>query len=492
MTGELRHYQDILKLAAPIAGIQFAQVALTSTDLLMMSFIGLEAVAAGGLALLLYNQLRTMCVGMVTGVGNLVAASIGRGEKMPDTPLGKEIAHAEVRDLLRASMLLATLVAIVAALLLVGLSYSLGFLGQDATVISLARPIMTTLAPGLLPMLWLNVLRQFAVGMRRAGSLFMVTLISIAVNASLNAIFIYGWFGVPRIGLAGIGLATTLVQVWTFLIYLKTVRRDTALKGLLALDGWRAQPKIVMKIARIGTPIALTYGSEAAITSIAAAFMGTFGPVALAASNIVNQLAYIVYQLNIGLSQGASILVSRTAGKGQNSEVGAIARRTFTISFGAMTVIGLIYIFLPGAVLDPFIGEKTDPTMRNIAKTLLWFAIAHQFFKGSQNICIGLLRGLGNTRTGLTSTLIGYWLIGIPTMAACGYGIGWDSYGIWFGLCLGFGTTSILLCWRLVAELRATSKTSTTLSGRGLSEKIESASSSKKSYNHPLNVFRKV
>ncbi len=83
MIARLHPYRDLVTLSAPIAGIQFAQVALTSTDLLMMGLLGVPAVAAGGLAMLLYNQLRTMCVGMVTGVGNLVAAAVGRGENEP-------------------------------------------------------------------------------------------------------------------------------------------------------------------------------------------------------------------------------------------------------------------------------------------------------------------------------------------------------------------------------------------------------------------------
>lgn len=454
---QFRNYREIITLAAPIAGIQFAQVALTSTDLLMMGFISVQAVAAGGLAILLYNQLRTMCVGMVTSVGNMIAASVGRGEKRTGTSSIDTTTKEEVRDLLRASMLLATIVAIAAGIILVALSYCLALLGQSSAVVTLAKPIMLTLAPGLLPMLWLNVLRQFAVGMRRAGSLLRVTIISIAINALLNAAFIYGWLGLPKLGLAGIGLATTLVQIWTFFVYLGTVRKDEKLRALLALDGWRAQPATIKKIARMGTPIALTYGSEAAITSIATVCMGTFGSVALAASNIVNQLAYVVYQANIGLSQGSSILVSRTAGKGQASEIGAIARRTFTISFSLMTAVGLVYVLLPQAVLRPFLGDEADPAVLAAATTLLWFAIAHQFLKGSQNICIGLLRGLGNTKAGMTNTLIGYWLIGIPAMAVSGYGIGWGSYGIWFGLCVGFGATSFLLWWRFVADLRMTS-----------------------------------
>ena len=439
-------YTEIIRLSAPIAGIQFAQVALTTVDLIMMGLLGV--------GVLLYNQLRTMGVGMVTGVGNLVAGAVGRAEKRSGSAAIDLEGREEVRDLVRASLLIATATGLLAGALLVALGYALPYLGQDADVVALARPIVLALAPGLLPMLWMNVLRQFAVGLRRPGSLLVVTLVSIGVNALLNAVFIYGWLGLPALGLAGIGLSTTLVQLWTFAVYLRMVRRDAAMRDLLALDAWRARRETVMRILRMGTPISLTYGSEAAITSIASLFIGAFGPVVLAASNVVNQLAYIVYQANIGLSQGTSILVSRALGRGEQDEIGRIALQALTISLSLMSIIGLVYVLVPEAVLLPFLGERGDGAVLAVASTLLWFAIAHQIFKGSQNICVGLLRGLGNTRAGLTNTLIGYWLIGIPAMAVFARATEWGAYGVWFGLCLGFGATSVLLWLRFTVELR--------------------------------------
>ncbi len=453
MSSTSSRYGEIVRLSAPIAGIQFAQVALTTVDLLMMGLLGVDSVAAGGLGLLLYNQLRTMSVGMVTGVGNLVAGAVGRAEKRSGSAAIDAAGRDEIRDLVRAAMLIATVTGLVAGLLLVVLGHALPYLGQDPDVVALARPIMLALAPGLLPMLWMNVLRQFAVGLRRPGSLLAVTLVSIGLNALLDAVFIYGWLGLPKLGLAGIGLSTTLVQLWTFAVYLRMVRRDAAMNDVLALDAWRARRETVMRILRMGTPISLTYGSEAAITSIASLFMGTFGPVALAASNVVNQLAYIVYQANIGLSQGTSILVSRALGRGERGEIGQIARQALTISLSLMSAIGFVYIVSPEAVLLPFLGERGDGAVLGVASSLLWFAVAHQIFKGSQNICVGLLRGLGNTKAGLTNTLIGYWLIGIPAMALCAHATGWGPYGVWFGLCLGFGATSLLLWRRFTLEL---------------------------------------
>jgi MATE family multidrug resistance protein len=451
----LRGYRPLVAVAAPIAGIQLAQVALTTTDLVMMGLIGVQAIAAGGLAITLYNQLRTMCVGVVTAVGNLVAAAAGRGTARSGDQGLDERARDEVRRVVRASFLVATLVGLLGGAVLVGLSYALVWFGQDAQVLALARPTMAALAPGLVPMLWLNVLRQFAVGMQRPGSLLGVTVVSIAVNAALDGAFIYGWLGFPVLGLTGVGLATTVVQLLTFAAFLAIVRRDGKLAPLLSIQAWKADLGTARHILRLGVPISLTYGSEAGITSVASLVMGSFGPVALAAHNVVNQLAYIVYQVNIGLSHGSSILVSRAVGEGSRQEAGHTARQALSLGAALMAAVGVVYLVVPSWVLRLFLDQHGGPDVETLAKVLLVFAVAQQFLKGAQNISVGLLRGLGNTTSGFRITLVGYWVIGVPAMLLFGYGLGLDGAGVWAGLCAGFAATAVLLLRRFRQDLHA-------------------------------------
>ena len=445
-------YRPLIAVASPIAGIQLAQVALTTTDLVMMGSLSIAAIAAGGMAVTLYNQLRTMCVGVVTSVGNQVAGAVGRGEQRSGEDLD-EHTRTEVIQVGRSSFLVATLVGVIGALLLVVLSYVLSFFGQDPKILTLSRPTMWALAPGLIPMLWLNVLRQFAVGMRRPGSLLWVTIASIAVNAALDGGFAYGWFGMPHLGLPGIGLATTLVQTLNFVAFLLILRRDRVLAPLLSLAGWRADASTVREILRLGIPISLTYGSEAGITSVATLVMGGFGPIALAAHNVVNQLAYIVYQVNIGISQGSSILVSRSIGLGHRDEAKQIARKALTLGASAMTIAAVVYLAVPGWVLRLFLDRHPDPAVLAAASILLMFGIVQQFCKGTQNIAVGLLRGLGNTKSGFRITLIGYWAIGTPAMIFFAYGLKLHGPGVWIGLCTGFGATAILLLRRFRSDL---------------------------------------
>ncbi|EME58568.1 MATE family efflux transporter [Amycolatopsis decaplanina] len=440
-----RGYRALVALAAPIAGIQLAQVALTSVDLAMLGLLGVTAVAAGGLAILLYNQIRTMCVGMVTGVGNLVATAAGEGELRTGTGELDERARDEIRSLLRSALLVASLTAAIGAAVLCGLAAALPSLGQKPEIVSLARAMMFALAGGLFPMVWLNVMRQFAVGLRRPGSLLAVTCVSIAVNAALDGAFVYGWAGLPELGVAGIGLATTLVQFFTLAVFASAVHRDPRLRPMVSLALWRADPAVVRRIVRHGTPICFTYGSEAAITSIATMLMGAFGPAMLAASNVANQLAYIVYQANIGLSQGSSIVVSRAVAHGERWRAPVIARQALTLSWSFMAVVSLAYLVVPQVLLWPFLHDEADPVVLGTASALLVFAIAQQYSKGTQNILVGLLRGLGDTVSGLRCTLVGYWAVGVPAMFLCAYVFAWGGWGVWTGLCLGFAATAVLL-----------------------------------------------
>lgn len=193
----MRTGRQLTALAAPIAGVQFAQVALTTTDLAMMGLIGVQAIAAGGLAAILYNLMRTMCVGVVTAVGNLVATAAAQGEARSGSDRPDTKAHTEIRQINRSAFLVATLTAVLLGAALIALGYVLPVFGVDKDVLALARPMMIALAPGLVPMVWLNVLRQFSVGMRRPGPLLAVSIASIALNAALDLVFIYGLLGLP-------------------------------------------------------------------------------------------------------------------------------------------------------------------------------------------------------------------------------------------------------------------------------------------------------
>lgn len=256
-------------LATPIALTQLAQIAVSTTNIALMGSLGVRQVAAGGLAIVLFNQIRTMCVGLITGSGNQIASAVSAAGKRGVS------ADREVRDVVRSSFLIATLAGLLGGVVLVGLGWSLQWLGQDAGVLADARPMMVALAPGLLPCLWFQVLRQYTVGMQKPQALLLVTLGSVALNLVLALTFMHGWLGLPALGLTGIGVATSLVFLITFAVFWAMVRRDQELTAGLSLRPWPVRMTTVRAELKLGVPISLTYGSEAGMFSVLALVMGS-------------------------------------------------------------------------------------------------------------------------------------------------------------------------------------------------------------------------
>ncbi|WP_431903960.1 MATE family efflux transporter [Nonomuraea sp. bgisy101] len=432
-TPALRHdVRELATLAVPLALTQLAQVALTTTDTVMLGLLGVEALAAGGLAMVIFNQLRTMGVGLVTAVGNQVAAAHARGE--------------DVGGLVRASLALATIAGVVGGALMVLIGEGVAALGQDLAVIERMRPMLWALAPGLVPCLWFQAIRQFTVGMRRPQALLRITLVSIVVNLALNAALM------TSLGLAGIGIATSTVYLLTFLALYGSARRDPELAPMLDLRAWRADPATLRKLTGLGVPIAATYGSEAGFFSVIALLVGTYGTAALAAHTAVNQLVYIVFQVSVGLSHAASIGVSREAALAQPESAWRIARAALACGAGVMAVVAVLYLATPELILRPFL-DGGDGTALRIATSLIMVAAVMQFVDCAQNIAVGLLRGLDDTRSGFRLTLFGYWIVGLPAAWLLSGPAGLGMVGTWLGLFAGLTATAVLLLRRFAQAL---------------------------------------
>ncbi|MEV6070182.1 MATE family efflux transporter [Nocardia sp. NPDC052001] len=440
--------RQLTALATPIALTQLAQVAVSTTNIALMGTLGVRQVAAGGLALVLFNQIRTMCVGLITGTGNQVATVVSRGEK------GSRAVEREVREVVRSSFLIATLAGLLGGALLIGLGWALQWLGQDAAVLAEARPMMVALAPGLLPCLWFQVLRQYSVGMQRPQALLLVTLGSVALNVALALAFMHGWLFLPELGLTGIGVATSLVFLITFGVFWAMVRRDAKLGATLPVRMWPVHWATVRDELKLGTPIALTYGSEAGMFSVLALVMGSLGAAALAAHNVVYQIVYIVFQVAIGLSHGASILVSKAVARERYSHARAVAWLALRYAAIITALTGIVYVAAPDWVLLPFLDD-TDAATVTLAHTLLLIAIVLQFFDSAQNIGVGLLRGLKDTKAGFRLSLVGYWIVGLPTALLLAFPLHLGAAGVWWGLTAGLATTAALMLRRYFTLLHA-------------------------------------
>ncbi|WP_262508317.1 MATE family efflux transporter [Streptomyces spongiicola] len=438
----VRNSRALLRLALPLILTNFAYVALTTVDIVMLGRLGAVEIAAAGLAIALFNQLRTTGTGLVTGVGNLVAEARVRDDR------------ERIGALLFAGFFWATVCGVVFCAVLLLIGPLLVLLGQDPEVVGKAGEFLTVLAPGMLPCLWFQNLRHFTTGLKRPGPLLAITLASVVVTIGLNYALIYGKFGLPAFGFVGVAIATVTVFLLSFLAFVAVVLRDGVLRPYLVSPGARRwSGDAVRSVWRLGLPISGTYASEAGFFSVLTLVIGTLGVDALAAQTVLNQIVYIVFMISAGLSHAASIHISEAAG----ADDYVTARRTGLLGTGwgviAMLVVAVAYLAFPEPIVSLFISAEHAGNADILALTATGLLIAAlmQVFDAAQNIGNGILRGIGDTAGPFRISLVGYWLIGLPAGCLLGVGAGWGVEGVWIGQTIGLAATAAIL---LVAFLR--------------------------------------
>jgi MATE family, multidrug efflux pump len=431
----LHQSRAITTLAVPLILTNFAYVALTTTDIVMLGRLSASDIAAAGLAIVLFNQFRTTGTGLVTGVSNLVAEARARND------------HARVRALLVAGLFWATASGVAFAVALMSLTPLLVLLGQGPEVVAKTQAFLLIMAPGMLPCLWFQMLRHFTVGLKQPGPLLGITVVSIGMTIALNYALIYGRLGLPALGYLGVAYATTTVFLLSFLMFLLAVVRNRKIGRYFSRSGLGWPGEAVTAVWRLGLPIAGTYASEAGFFSVLTLLIGTLGADALAAQTVLNQIVYIVFMISAGISHAASIHISEAYGAADHTKARRLGLLGLALGVAAMLIIAVPYALVPEAIVSLFVphAHQDNAAVLALATSGLLIAVVLQIFDAGQNIGNGILRGVGDTSGPFRISLVGYWLIGLPASYLLGLTAGYGVRGVWIGQTIGLAATAAAL-----------------------------------------------
>jgi MATE family multidrug resistance protein len=440
--------RQLAVLAVPLAGTQLTAVVLAATNTAMMGLLGVTALAAGGLSMVIFNQFRTIGTGLIMSVGNEIASSRSLAS-------AAQVVATARRGILRAGLLVATLAGLVGGIAIATAGRLLTLLGQDVDIANAASPLLVALAPGLLPVLWFQVLRQYAIGMGKPQSILAITLSSIVLNVGLSLALTHGWGPLPQFGLTGIGLASTIVQYVNIVALAGLVLLDKTLVASLSFRFWKAARGDVGKILRHGYKISATFGSSSFFYMTIAFLMGMISPLALAAHNVVYQLFSISFQIANGLSQASSIVTSQLSSE-KKTHSAAYVNAVSLLSIGMVAgLLGVSYVLFPAVPLALSASDASSDLFV-AARALLLVAIGTQLAEGVQNVSVGVLRGFGDTSSSLRFSLLGYWMVGLPAAFLLAFPLRLGAVGIWLGITVGLVFIGTVLQIRIRNEVRVT------------------------------------
>jgi multidrug resistance protein, MATE family len=437
----------LLALSGPIIMTNLGQVAIQTTDVVMIGWLGAESLAASVLGVNLTFVLLLFGIGVVMAASPMIAQDLGR----------RRIAVREPRRTVRQGLWASVAIGAPACLLLWHIAPLLHLLRQDPALIEAAVPYVRAALWGFVPALWFVVLRSFIAAHERPRAGMVVMFVAIAFNALADYALIFGAFGLPALGLRGAGIATAATNIFLFasLLAFLLLDRRFARHRLLGRF-WRPDWPRFREIFRLGLPIGTTLVLEVGLFAAAGYLMGLIGTAELAAHMIALQCASVTFMVPLGLGQAATVRVGLAVGR--DDALGARRAGLAALAIGAMFMAAMAVLMwsAPQAIVGLFL-DRADPAnagVIEVAATLLLVAALFQIFDGGQVIGAGALRGLKDTRWPMVFALVSYWGIGMPTAVGLAFPLGLGGIGIWLGFVAGLAVAAVLMAGRFAALSR--------------------------------------
>ena len=429
----------MVKLALPIALTQLGQVAMMTSDLMLIGRLGDRAIAGAALAHIIMFACFVVGMGLMSAVSPLAAQAYGAREPRM------------VRRALRVGLWAALMIgAPMTAAMFYGETFLLA-LGQDPEAARLAGQYLIGLGWCLVPGWWFIALRGFMSALNRPEPALWITIVAVPANLLLAYALIYGEFGMPRLEMFGAGIATTIVNLFmcTAALWIAYTQRPFRKYQVLGRF-WRMDWPLMGQLFLIGSPIAGSFLLEYGMFAVAAILMGWIGTIELAAHQIALQVASILFMAPFGISMAATVRVGHAVGRRNAPETRRAGFAAIALGAAFMaTMVVLILLtrhWLPLAFLDG--GNPDADATLALAATLLAAGATFFIADGVQTIAAGALRGLSDTRIPLLFATLSFWIVGFGTCYTLAFPVGLGALGVWIGFTVGLVLYAVLLVWR--------------------------------------------
>jgi MATE family multidrug resistance protein len=427
------HYQTNFRLAIPVVISQLGHTLVQAADSIIVGhFAGTVSLAAVSLVNSLFTVIMVTGIGISYGLTPLVAQENGRKN------------YKECGTLLSASLFINALTGILLFILIYfGMLLVIDHLDQLPEVVSQAKPFLGLLGFSIVPLMIFMAFKQFAESLGFTKQAMVISIWGNILNVVLGIIFVKGMFGIEPMGVKGVGYSTLIDRtVMALVMGIYVFRSKRFSKYLKYFDLKLFDGRGVIKILKIGGPVAMQYAFEVSAFGIAAILMGTIGVVQQAAHQVALSLAAMTYMMASGVSAAATIRSGTIYGSRNFTELRQSAISSYHIILAFMSVTAILFVGLNHIL--PWL-YTSDKAVIVVASQLLIIAGLFQLFDGTQVVGLGILRGIGDVNIPTFITFLAYWVIGLPTAYYLGIVLDFGANGIWYGLTLGLLVSAGLL-----------------------------------------------
>lgn len=389
-------------------------------DKVMCSYLGTDALAAVGSAGIASFTLCTLFMGIASIVTTFVAQCYGREE------------YDLCARYCWQGMYISFLGVIFAAVLWPLAPALFGSMGHNEAVTRYELQYFRMRVLGYFFVGAVTALAGFFQSVSRPRIPMYAAIIANGTNLLFNYLLIFGKFGFPRMEVAGAALATvfsTVLQCAIMLFCFLHPRFDAVYK---TRSSWAFDWRRLREMITIGMPAAVSMFLDVANWWIFTSFIiGRFGAIQLAANTIAVSFMHICFLPAVGLNHGIATIVGQWLGR---RDIARAKARTYTairIAGIYMVAMGLCFALFGDTLIRVIFRAETGVVQ--LGHKLLILAALFQAFDAVNIICMGALKGAGDTRWMMYITFVMSYLVFLPLALFFAFYMQWAAFGAWMG-----------------------------------------------------------
>lgn len=431
--------KDIKKLLSVMIPILVAQVStagVTFINTTMAGHAGADDLAGVSVGAGLFYPLLASIIGLLMAGTPLMAQLIGRKER------------ESLPFIVRSGMVIGLSVwALFTAAYFFFIDDLLASLALEAAVEHIARYYLMTMI-GVVFFLALMIPLRCLTDTAGSTSISMkLFLMAPVINGIFNYLFIYGHGGMPALGGIGAGLATMMTYGFLLGLFLLVVMKSKDLGGRQIFASLALRSKDLREYLVVGVPSGLSIFMEMSLFSLIIVFLSRYGTDALAAYQIADNFASLVYMLPVSCSMALTILIATAVGAGDMTLARRYKKAGFVVAMGGAMMTASFTVLFRNSIGSVY---TDDAAVALIAGQFLIYSAGWQLFDAISTPIQGILRGLKDTRISFILMVLAYWggCFPMSLFLDSHTALGADSF--WLGLDFGVGCSAFLMVLRLL------------------------------------------
>lgn len=426
--------KSVFEIAFPITIQSLVQASFSVIDQIMTGQLGSISVAAIGLGGKFSSLFSVIVSAIATVAGIVFAQYIGSGDK-----------NGVSRMFTINSAVIATISVVFQVFSMLFPLQIMSLYSKDEATVIAAGGYLLIVAVGFLPQALSLLMSSLFRCLNNAKFPLYASLTAAVINTALNYLLIFGHMGMPKLGIEGAAMATTISRFAEFLILgafmlYKIKKAEFSLKFKCSEKSGELKMFIGILLPMLVTESLWSLGEN-----VYAVIYGRIGTDDCAAMTLTNPIQSLMIGAMTGLSAASGIIIGKLLGEGREPEAYVNSKKFIKYGFIGSISLSIILLLLRSLYVEIF--NVNDNVKSLTSLILVAYAIIAPIKVENMILGGGIVRSGGKTKYIMMVDIFGTWCLGVPLGLLSAFVLHLPIYAVYFILSLEECARFLITLW---------------------------------------------